>query len=139
MDKSRKYLIKTKLGLTVGARSTLAILGVSIVGADRFMLGVSPNYRPNYQSIELVSAQAIPLVQLPDILNLSAQQRTQMNRLRQKTRAQISTVLGSQQIQQLATALQKDRKLLSAISSLNLPWAQQQQRPNILSMHVSKR
>ncbi len=99
-----------------------------MVGVDTLMVGANPDY----QSLEKVSAQTVPLIQLPNNLNLTAQQQTQLNQLRQTTRAQISTILSSQQIEQLAIALRKERRPITAISSLNLPWSQRQQLTRIL-------
>lgn len=99
-----------------------------MVELDTLMVGANPDY----QSLEQASAQTIPLVQLPSTLNLTAQQQRQINQLRQKTRAQISTILSEQQTQQLAIALRKERKPIAAIASLNLPWAQKQQLTHVL-------
>jgi periplasmic protein CpxP/Spy len=99
-----------------------------MVGVDTFMVGANPDY----QSLEEVSAQTVPLIQLPSNLNLTAQQQTKLNQLRQTTRAQISTILSSQQIEQLAIALRKERRPIAAIASLNLPWSQRQQLTRIL-------
>jgi phosphoribosylanthranilate isomerase len=120
--------MKKKLRLILGMLSMLVIIRVSMVELDTFMVGANPEY----QSLEQVSAQTIPLVQLPSTLNLSAQQQTQINQLRQKTRAQISTILSEQQTQQLARALRRERKPIAAIASLNLPWSQKQQLTRIL-------
>jgi LTXXQ motif family protein len=122
---AQKEFMKKKLRLILGVLSALVILKTSMVGVDTFMVGANPDY----QSLEQVSAQTIPLIQLPSTLNLTAQQRTQINQLRQKTRAQISTILSSQQIEQLAIALRKERK---PIASLNLPWSQRRQLTQIL-------
>lgn len=99
-----------------------------MVGVDNFMVGANPDY----QSQEQVSAQTIPLIQFPRTLNLTEQQKTQLDRLRQKTRAQISTILSEQQTQQLAQALRRERKPIAAIASLNLPWSQKRQLTQIL-------
>jgi LTXXQ motif family protein len=120
--------MKKKLKLILGVFSTLVIIRVSMVGIDTFMIGANPDY----QSLEQVSAQTVPLIQLPTNLNLSAQQQAQINQLRQTTRAQISTILSSQQIEQLAVALRKERKPMAAIASLNLPWRQRRQLTRIL-------
>jgi hypothetical protein len=125
---AQKEFMKKKLRLILGVLSALVILKTSMVGVDTFMVGANPDY----QSLEQVSAQTIPLIQLPSTLNLTAQQRTQINQLRQKTRAQISTILSSQQIEQLAVALRKERKPIVAIASLNLPWSQRRQLTRIL-------
>jgi LTXXQ motif family protein len=120
--------MKKNLRIMLGMFSTLVIIRVSMVGIDTFMIGANPDY----QSLEQVSAQTVPLIQLPTTLNLSAQQQAQINQLRQTTRAQISTILSSQQIEQLAVALRKERKPMAAIASLNLPWAQKRQLTRIL-------
>jgi hypothetical protein len=117
-----------KLRFILGVFSTLVIIRVSMVGVDTFMVGANPDY----QSLEEVSAQTVPLIQLPSNLNLTAQQQTKLNQLRQTTRAQISTILSSQQIEQLAIALRKERRPIAAIASLNLPWSQRQQLTRIL-------
>jgi hypothetical protein len=120
--------MKKKLRFILGVFSTLVIIRVSMVGVDTFMVGANPDY----QSLEEVSAQTVPLIQLPSNLNLTAQQQTKLNQLRQTTRAQISTILSSQQIEQLAIALRKERRPIAAIASLNLPWSQRQQLTRIL-------
>jgi hypothetical protein len=120
--------MKKKLRLIVGVLSTLTVLRILIVGVDNFMVGANPDY----QSLEQVSAQTIPLIPLPSTLNLTAQQQTQINQLRQQTRAKISTILSSQQTQQLAVALRRERKPIAAIASLNLPWTQKRQLTRIL-------
>jgi hypothetical protein len=120
--------MKKKLRFILGVFSTLVIIRVSMVGVDTFMVGANPDY----QSLEEVSAQTVPLIQLPSNLNLTAQQQTKLNQLRQTTRAQISTILSSQQIEQLAIALRKERRPMAAIASLNLPWSQRQQLTRIL-------
>jgi LTXXQ motif family protein len=117
-----------KLRFILGVFSTLVIIRVSMVGVDTFMVGANPDY----QSLEEVSAQTVPLIQLPSNLNLTAQQQTKLNQLRQTTRAQISTILSSQQIEQLAIILRKERRPIAAIASLNLPWSQRQQLTRIL-------
>jgi LTXXQ motif family protein len=120
--------MKKKLRLILAIVSTLAILKFLILGADTFMVGVNPDY----QSLEKVSAQTTPLVPLPSTLNLTAQQQTQIDQLRQKTRAQVATILSEQQTKQLVLALRQERKPLVAIASLNLPWFQKQQLTRIL-------
>jgi hypothetical protein len=120
--------MKKKLRFILGVFSTLVIIRVSMVGVDTFMVGANPDY----QSLEEVSAQTVSLIQLPSNLNLTAQQQTKLNQLRQTTRAQISTILSSQQIEQLAIALRKERRPIAAIASLNLPWSQRQQLTRIL-------
>jgi uncharacterized membrane protein len=120
--------MKKNLRLLLGVLSTLTILMISMAGLDTVMVGINPDY----QRLEQASAQTNPLIQLPGTLNLTAQQQTQLNQLRQETRAQISTLLSSQQIEQLAVTLQKKRNPREAIASLNLPWPQKRQLARIL-------
>jgi hypothetical protein len=120
--------MKKKLRLILGIFSILASFKILMLGADTWMVGINPDY----QSLEKVSAQTAPLVPLPSTLNLTARQQAQIDQLRQKTRAQIATILSEKQTKQLVLALRKERKPLAAIASLNLPWSQKQQLTHIL-------
>jgi hypothetical protein len=70
-DNLREYPMKKKLRFILGLFSTLIIIRVSMVGIDTFIVGANPDY----QSLEKVAAQTVPLIQLPSNLNLTVQQQ----------------------------------------------------------------
>ncbi|MBD3880327.1 Spy/CpxP family protein refolding chaperone [Phormidium tenue FACHB-886] len=89
----------------------------------------------------LVKAQsALPeLARLSQQINLTTEQRDQLQQMRQDTRAQLEALLTAEQNQQLQTALANGTPLWEAIESLNLTEAQSAQGQEILQAAHAER